>query len=105
MVTKTAGEMQLGGHDEGSIAPGHDMQFIKTTSTAEYSVPITSMRFGDEELLDFATVINPRVPGRMAWIPGILDSGTYVYPAPLITSSTAEITFAPPPLVPPRQQP
>jgi hypothetical protein len=33
-------------------------------------------RFGEVELLEFATVINPRVPGRMSWIPGILDSGT-----------------------------
>uniref|UniRef100_A0A6U2CCJ1 Peptidase A1 domain-containing protein n=2 Tax=Hemiselmis andersenii TaxID=464988 RepID=A0A6U2CCJ1_HEMAN len=76
VVTKNDGELQLGGHDNAAIAPGHEMKFIKTTSTAEYSVPITSIKFGGVELLEFATVINPRVPGRMAWIPGILDSGT-----------------------------
>ena len=44
------------------------------TSTAEYSVPISSIRFGGQELLNFATVINKRVPGRMSWLPAILDS-------------------------------
>mmetsp|Transcript_42433 Transcript_42433/g.99624 ORF Transcript_42433/g.99624 Transcript_42433/m.99624 type:complete len:534 (+) Transcript_42433:228-1829(+) len=76
LVTKDAGELQLGGYDHRSIKPGHKMHFMKTTSTAEYSVPITSIKFGGQELLNFATVINPRVPGRMSWIPGILDSGT-----------------------------
>ena len=76
VVTRTAGELQLGGYDHRAIAPGHEMKFVKTTSTAEYSVPINSIRYDGHELLDFATVINPRVPGRMSWIPGILDSGT-----------------------------
>jgi hypothetical protein len=76
VVTKDAGELQLGGYDHRAIEAGHEMKFVKTTSTAEYSVPINSIRFDGQELLDFATVINPRVPGRMSWIPGILDSGT-----------------------------
>lgn len=98
VVTRDAGELQLGGYDHRAIEPGHEMKFVKTTSTAEYSVPINSIRFDGQELLEFATVINPRVPGsdkelesshsyicrdpvrdpagRMSWIPGILDSGT-----------------------------
>ena len=64
------------GYDHRAVAPGKHMHFFKTTSTAEYSVPISSIRYGGQELLNFATVINPRVPGRMSWLPGILDSGT-----------------------------
>ena len=76
VVDDDAGELQLGAYDHRAIAPGQAMHFFKTTSTAEFSVPVTSIRYGDKELLNFATVINPRVPGRMSWIPGIIDSGT-----------------------------
>lgn len=58
-LTKTAMSrtfnMQLGAYDQRAIAPGQKMHFFKTTSTAEFSVPVTSIKYGDEELLDFAT--------------------------------------------------
>ena len=76
VVDNDAGELNLGAYDHRAIAQGEKMHFFKTTSTAEYSVPITSIKYGDQELLDFATVINPRVPGRMSWIPGIIGSHT-----------------------------
>jgi hypothetical protein len=76
VVDNDAGELNLGAYDHRAIAQGEKMHFFKTTSTAEYSVPITSIKYGDQELLDFATVINPRVPGRMSWIPGIIGPHT-----------------------------
>ncbi|EKX36601.1 hypothetical protein GUITHDRAFT_145651 [Guillardia theta CCMP2712] len=76
VVDREAGELQLGAYDHKSIAKGDRMHFFKATSTAEYSIPVTSIKFDGRELLDFETEINPRVPGRESWIPGILDSGT-----------------------------
>ena len=42
------------GYDHRAVAPGKHMHFFKTTSTAEYSVPISSIRYGGQELLNFA---------------------------------------------------
>jgi len=39
-----------GAYDHRAIAPLETMHFFKTTSTAEFSVPVTSIRYGDQVL-------------------------------------------------------
>jgi hypothetical protein len=41
-------DVQLGAYDHRAIAPGESMHFFKTTSTAEFSVPVTSIKYGDQ---------------------------------------------------------
>jgi len=36
------------------------MQYVKTTSTTEYSVPVTSLSFDGHELLNFDTAAQVR---------------------------------------------
>jgi hypothetical protein len=61
------GDAQLGAYDHRAIAAGQQMHFFKTTSTAEFSVPVTSIKYGDQELLDFATGrLFPRGPCPLA---------------------------------------
>ena len=69
--TDSAAELHLGGFDPH--ATKHDMKYIKTTSPAEYSVPVSSISLGGHEFLNFASAA--QAAGRTS-IPGILDSGT-----------------------------
>jgi len=69
--TDSAAELHLGGFDPHSTA--HDMKYIRTTSPAEYSVPVSSITLGGHEFLNFASAA--QAAGRTS-IPGILDSGT-----------------------------
>jgi hypothetical protein len=69
--TDEAAELHLGGFDPHSaVGP---MTFVKTTSQAEYSVPVTSIRMGGTEVLNFGSAA--QAAGRSD-LPGILDSGT-----------------------------
>jgi hypothetical protein len=69
--TDSAAELHLGGFDPH--ATKHDMKYIRTTSPAEYSVPVSSISLGGHEFLNFASAA--QAAGRTS-IPGILDSGT-----------------------------
>ena len=69
--TDSAAELHLGGFDPHSTA--QDMKYIRTTSPAEYSVPVSSIALGGHEFLNFASAA--QAAGRTS-IPGILDSGT-----------------------------
>ena len=69
--TDSAAELHLGGFDPHATA--HDMKYIRTTSPAEYSVPVSSISLGGHEFLNFASAA--QAAGRTS-VPGILDSGT-----------------------------
>jgi len=69
--TDSAAELHLGGFDPHSTK--QDMKYIRTTSPAEYSVPVSSISLGGHEFLNFASAA--QAAGRTS-IPGILDSGT-----------------------------
>jgi hypothetical protein len=56
--TDGAAELHLGGYDPHSFTG--DMQYVKTTSTTEYSVPVTSLSFDGHELLNFDTAAQVR---------------------------------------------
>jgi hypothetical protein len=62
-----AAELQLGGTDPACI--DDQMVYVSSLSTAEYSVPVESMKLGGIELLSFAH------PAEGNYIPAILDSG------------------------------
>jgi hypothetical protein len=62
-----AAELQLGGTDPACI--DDQMIHVSSLSTAEYSVPVESMKLGGIELLSFAH------PAEGNYIPAILDSG------------------------------
>ena len=69
--TDSAAELHLGGFDPHATA--HDMKYMRTTSPAEYAVPVSSITLGGHEFLNFASAA--QAAGRTS-IPGILDSGT-----------------------------
>eukprot|EP00282_Hemiselmis_andersenii_P035498 CAMPEP_0169447008 /NCGR_PEP_ID=MMETSP1042-20121227/11289_1 /TAXON_ID=464988 /ORGANISM="Hemiselmis andersenii, Strain CCMP1180" /LENGTH=478 /DNA_ID=CAMNT_0009558533 /DNA_START=20 /DNA_END=1456 /DNA_ORIENTATION=+ len=79
-ATEDLGELQLGGYDPTSIA--EPMQLFPMAGFA-YGVNITSIKFGDTELLDFA-------PGHDAYV-GEFDSGTTCV---LLPNSTVNGSFA-----------
>jgi hypothetical protein len=62
-----AAELQLGGTDPACI--DEQMIHVPSLSTAEYSVPVESMKLGGIELLSFAH------PAAGNFVPAILDSG------------------------------
>lgn len=62
-----AAELQLGGTDPACI--DDQMVHVPSLSTAEYSVPVESMKLGGIELLSFSR------PAEGNYIPAILDSG------------------------------
>ena len=62
-----AAELQLGGTDPACI--DDQMVHVPSLSTAEYSVPVESMKLGGIELLSFSH------PAEGNYIPAILDSG------------------------------
>jgi len=62
-----AAELQLGGTDPACI--DEQMVHVPSLSTAEYSVPVESMKLGGIELLSFAR------PAEGNYVPAILDSG------------------------------
>eukprot|EP00960_Hanusia_phi_P044403 756620-Hanusia_phi.AAC.3 len=69
--TDEAAELHLGGYDPHAVT--EDMKYFRTTSQAEYSVPVSSISMGGHEFLNFASAAQAK--GRTS-IPGILDSGT-----------------------------
>jgi hypothetical protein len=62
-----AAELQLGGTDPACI--DYQMIHVPSLSTAEYSVPVESMKLGGIELLSFSH------PAAGNFVPAILDSG------------------------------
>jgi hypothetical protein len=62
-----AAELQLGGTDPACI--DDQMVHVPSLSTAEYSVPVESMKLGGIELLSFSH------PAEGNYVPAILDSG------------------------------
>jgi hypothetical protein len=62
-----AAELQLGGTDPACI--DDQMIHVSSLSTAEYSVPVESMKLGGIELLSFSH------PAAGNYVPAILDSG------------------------------
>jgi len=67
--TDDAAELQLGGFDPASIEP--PMIFMPSMSMQDYVVVAKSLKFGNQELLQWATPNQ-----RLQYLPAILDSGT-----------------------------
>jgi hypothetical protein len=71
LSTEKAGELQLGGVDPASI--DGTMWVAPTILPGEFAIPIVSIKYGAEEILQFALKAKPNTTN---FLPAIVDSGS-----------------------------